>query len=68
MVIWRYDSTGNLDPAFGTGGFVVHDDAAGGGSNDTGNGIALDGLGRILVAGSSLNTTPNADMVIWRWK
>ncbi|MCZ6690903.1 MAG: hypothetical protein O7H41_15025 [Planctomycetota bacterium] len=70
MALWRYDSTGMLDPTFGTGGVVSHDGAAGGGGNDFGQVVTVDPWGRILVAGYSDSTpTLNEDlaMAIWRY-
>ncbi|MCZ6690481.1 MAG: hypothetical protein O7H41_12845 [Planctomycetota bacterium] len=66
MVIWRYDAMGTLDPGFGTGGLVVHDNAAGGSGDDFGRGITTDLANRILVIGSSTNAGGDEDMVIWR--
>ena len=67
MVIWRFHPDGTLDTTFGTGGVVVHDNAAGGNGGDTGRSIAIDSQGRILVAGYSRNGSGNDDMVIWRY-
>ncbi len=72
MVIWRYNSDGTLDTAgFNPpNGFVVHSNAAGGTDvNDSGNSIALDSNGRILVTGSSETAigADKKDMVIWRY-
>ena len=77
MAIWRYTSSGTLDPSFRNGGVAVHHSAAGGGSRDLGEAIALDASGRILVAGKSVNGKPRPrcwpgplpyDMVIWRYQ
>ena len=67
MVIWRYHSNGSLDTSFGGVGYVVHHNAAGGNGDDSGNAVAIDSLGRIIVTGSSIKSTLNADMVIWRY-
>ena len=67
MVIWGYDATGMLDPTFGSGGLVIEDNTAGGGLTENGNAITLDGMGRILVTGRSVNSSSNTDMVIWRY-
>jgi uncharacterized delta-60 repeat protein len=68
MVIWRYTDTGQLDTSFGNGtGFVVHNGAAGENGGDSGQSVALDPTGRILVAGFSHNNAGNPDMVIWRY-
>jgi uncharacterized delta-60 repeat protein len=65
MVIWKFNSDGTLDTTFG-GGFVVHNNAAGGNRDDVGNSIYVDSRGRIYVTGHSVNSR-NADMVIWRY-
>ena len=67
MVIWRFHTDGTLDTTFGTGGVVVHNNAAGGNGDDSGRSITVDSQGRILVAGYSLNSSGNSDMVIWRY-
>ncbi len=66
MAIWRYNDNGTLDESFGTNGFVIHNNAAGGNGRDSGRGIAIDSSGRILVAGSSA-AGGDYDMVIWRY-
>lgn len=65
MVIWRYTKTGILDTSFHTNGYVVSSNVAGGTGADGGNSLIIDSKGRIMVAGFSNNSTPNADMVIW---
>ena len=67
MAIWRYNADGTLDTSFASQGYVVHDNAAGGSSHESAEAIVLDASGRILVAGSSTNGTPNSDMAIWRY-
>ena len=66
MTIWRYNSDGTLDTSFNSVGYVKHDNAAGGNTDDYGNSVALDSTGRIIVAGFSMSPTDN-DMVIWRY-
>jgi uncharacterized delta-60 repeat protein len=51
MALARYNSDGSLDATFGDGGIVTAD-AGGRGSSGIG-GVAIDSLGRIVVAGSS---------------
>ena len=70
MVIWRYDSDGNLDTFFDDDGFYVNNGAAGGSSNDVGNAVKIDSQGRIVVTGSSFSaasSTTGEEMVIWRY-
>ena len=43
----------------------VEHDVAGGDSDDAGGDITLDGSGRIIVMGGSIDTGWNWDMVIW---
>jgi uncharacterized delta-60 repeat protein len=67
MVIWKFDSTGTPDSTFGTGGVVVHADAAAGADIDTAHAIQLDASGNIYAAGYSANSAGNNDMVIWKF-
>jgi len=66
MVIWRYTAAGSPDSTFGTGGVVVHHNAALGDGNDYGNALSLDSAGRIYATGYSWNGT-DFDMVLWRY-
>ncbi|MHC5038978.1 MAG: NHL repeat-containing protein, partial [Planctomycetota bacterium] len=65
LAIWRYDATGAPVTAFGTNG-VVRYDTPGDQQNDddSGEAIAIDGSGNILVAGYAPNASGNADMVL----
>jgi uncharacterized delta-60 repeat protein len=65
MVLMRYTSAGVLDPSFGSGGIVTATGTLAGA--DEGKGIAIDSNGKILVAGTSYNTTTLSDMTIWRY-
>lgn len=67
MVIWCYEDNGSLDTNFGSSGYVFHDNAAGGNSDDAGNAMIIDLNGKILVAGESVNSSGNFDMTIWRY-
>ena len=68
MVLWRYDSGGQLDAGFSSGGFAVYaNPAAGSEPRDRGFDAALDSTGRILVAGSSwTGSSSRYDLAVWR--
>jgi len=66
MALWRFDSTGILDPTFGGRGYVTHHNAAGGRGHDVGNAIAIDPEGRIIVVGSSVGGS--RDLAVWRFR
>lgn len=66
MVVWKLTSSGNLDSSFNGTGIFVHNNAAGGSLHDQGSGIALDNLGKIVVAGFSDQTPTNRDLAIWK--
>lgn len=67
MALWRFLPDGTPDPSFGTGGFVVHSNAAGGNGEDFGSAVVFDAGGRILVAGSSRSSNHDDDMAVWRF-
>lgn len=75
MTLWRYDEHGQLDVTFGddangdgfADGFVLHRNAAGGGGDDQGHGLALDDAGNILVVGYSTSPEGDLDMAVWRF-
>ena len=67
LVIWRLNDDGSLDTTFNGQGWVTHDSAAGGNSDDIGVALTLDGAGRILATGTSLSVTPTQDMAVWRF-
>lgn len=72
FTVWRYLDNGTLDPSFNGQGFFVQDSAAGGQGWDNGQALAIDSLGRIVVAGySSLplqagQALRDRQAVVWR--
>jgi uncharacterized delta-60 repeat protein len=64
--VWRVSTNGSLDPTFNSNGFVVHDSAAGGSSEDVAIGLAFDSGGKIVVTGYSTNNAGNQDLAVWR--
>jgi uncharacterized delta-60 repeat protein len=64
MVTWKILATGSLDLNFNGIGYVVFDvsNIFGGTTNDTGESILIDSIGRILVVGSG-----NEDLCVWRF-
>ncbi len=65
-VIWRYNPDGTLDASFNSGGFTVNN-TAGGNNYDTGHFIAIDSVGRILVAGIIIDAVNGSDSVVLRY-
>lgn len=59
----RYDSNGNLDPSFGTGGKVTNDFSGQGGQCDA---LALQTDGKIILAGSSFGAA-SVDFTLVRY-
>jgi uncharacterized delta-60 repeat protein len=60
LAVWRLTDSGELDPAFhGTGTLTVPD--------TRGNALALDGAGRILVAGATLGPRGGWTLAVWRF-
>ncbi len=66
VAVWRFLADGTLDTSFGGTGYFVQDGAAGGSGPDEGRAVAVDGLGRIVVTGSSTSAAGDTDMVLWR--
>jgi uncharacterized delta-60 repeat protein len=66
FAVARFDSSGALDPTFGTGGKVVTNVNPFSPSSDLAYGMALQGNGRILVVGSS-NSGPGAQFAVVRY-
>ena len=76
VTVWRYTSVGVLDGTFGgdtnpadgtPDGFVTHGIDGGSGNHDGGWAMALDGSGRIIVAGYGSAATASPDMALWRF-
>ncbi len=67
MAIWRYNSDGTLDTTFSSNGYDTQDGTAGGTAYDAGSSVAIQGDGKIVVAGWSMNGTGGYDMVVWRY-
>lgn len=64
MLLLKYDMQGNPVADFGNNGVVVSDQ----GSYDVGNGLCIQGDGKIIVAGSSGSAPPaNNDLTVWRY-
>ena len=68
MTLWRYNRDGMLDTSFNSQGWLVHDNAGGGNGWDWGEAIAIDSLGRVLVAGGTQDLAGNTLMAAWRYK
>lgn len=66
MVVWRFLPDGTLDSSFGSGGYFIHNSAAGGNSDDEAYGVALDSVENIYVTGYSTNSTPREVLAIWK--
>lgn len=66
MGLWRFHPDGSLDTSFNGVGFGLHGSAAGGVGAQQGNGVAIDDLQRIVVAGVADNGT-DGDIVVWRY-
>jgi len=67
MIIRRFNSDGTLDTSFHGTGLTIQQNALGGNSSDSGNSIAIDVSGRILVTGSSQDLSGNSAMIVWRF-
>jgi uncharacterized delta-60 repeat protein len=62
MAVWRYDRDGNIDTSFANGGVYKW---SGTGYN-SGQSVAIDSDGRIVVAGIIKGNTANPKLAIWR--
>lgn len=67
LAVWRFNPDGSLDTTFSNKGFVVHNGAAGGNTNDSGREVAIDANNRIVVAGYSGGPGTGDDIVVWRF-
>ena len=67
MVIWRYNTDGSPDTAFDTDGIVVNVNPAGGNGDDGARFLVEDPDEKILVAGYSINSSGDYDMIICRY-
>ncbi|HKV72962.1 MAG TPA: hypothetical protein VJN95_00465, partial [Gemmatimonadales bacterium] len=68
--VWRFTTDGIPDSTFNGTGFVTQNSSAGSGQTmgeDIGVGVAIDGSGRIVMAGYSSNAAGNQDMTVWRY-
>ncbi len=68
LVLWRYNPNGTVDTGLNSRGIIVQNSAAGGNGDDIGRALAIDANDRIVVAGSSVNASGFADMVVLRFK
>jgi uncharacterized delta-60 repeat protein len=64
VAVVRYSSNGSLDPSFGSGGKVT---VPIGGGGDTGDAVAIQPDGKIVVAGSTYNGV-NTDIAVMRYQ
>jgi uncharacterized delta-60 repeat protein len=70
MALWRVDTTGTLDGGFGSGGQVFHPGEI---VADTlipeviGTGVAVDGSGRVVVAGYQIDASGIWGVAVWRF-
>jgi len=63
IVVWRYDSTGTLDPTFHVDGITLYDSGNG---NDIAAGVAIDSSNQPIVTGS-LSSTTDIDLYVTRF-
>ncbi len=67
MALWRYNADGTPDTTFGGGDGLVTTTGTAGGTLDEGADVAIDGSGRIVVAGYSNTAGSRQEMVLWRF-
>ncbi len=63
MMLWKFDSQGNLLPNFPR----PNSGCAGGNAGDQGRDVAIDGDGNIWVTGFSANAAGNMDFALWKF-
>ena len=66
MAVWSFNSDGSSDNTFDTDGYATHNGAAGGDAIDSGNDVAIQTDGKIVISGSS-NNGSNSDFALWRY-
>ncbi len=64
FTVVRYTSSGALDASFGTGGIATFDISSG--SADAAHGLAVQPDGKLIVAGTTVRTVNNKDVVVLR--
>jgi uncharacterized delta-60 repeat protein len=64
FTVVRYTSAGVLDGSFGTGGIATFDISSG--SADAAHGLAVQADGKLIVAGTTVRTVNNKDVVVLR--
>ncbi len=68
--VWRFNTDGTPDSTFNGIGYAMQNHSAGTGfatGEDIGVGVAVDGSGRVVMAGYSSNAAGNQDMTVWRF-
>ncbi|MCZ6690403.1 MAG: delta-60 repeat domain-containing protein [Planctomycetota bacterium] len=68
VIVACHDDDDDDDNPLNDDGVVVHDNAAGGMFDDRASAIAIDSMGRILVAGHSWSASFDLDLVVWRFR
>ncbi len=66
MVVWKYNSNGTPDTGFSGNGSFVHNNAAGGNSNDLGRSLVMDSNNSLYVAGNSYGSSGHLDLAVWK--
>ncbi|MEN3014884.1 MAG: hypothetical protein ABDH21_02340 [bacterium] len=66
IILLKYDQKGDLDTSFGSNGMVLIDNIAGGKTDDIAKSIKTDNKGRIYIAGHSVNSELNSELIVGR--